>query len=356
MKIIIKREIKNYFKNPIYWIGIIIIIIGIYNQLNPYLSIKYVDGKSILELDDNVIKSDADIMNGYITLSKEKQKEEWLNNIENSIVENWDMTKDEAEEIIEDVKKQNLSPFETSKYLEENYGFFDGYGTYRDAEIGKGTVEEINSYIEKNVEENNFSYYFARKLSDFTSLYFLFFSAIILSFLYLRDTKNDIYEILHTKPIKSSKYILGKAIGGFLPMIFILFLINIIFSILCYIHCNKENLPFNIFDIPYAVTIYTVPSLLIVIGIYTIIAMVFKNPLPSLPILIIATVYSNMGSYNELGEFNFWGRPFAILFRFPGRFFEIMIPNYIIFNQIFCIVASIIMLTVSIIIWKRRRA
>ena len=35
MKAIIKREIKNFLKNPVFWAGLIIMLAGIYQILQP---------------------------------------------------------------------------------------------------------------------------------------------------------------------------------------------------------------------------------------------------------------------------------------------------------------------------------
>lgn len=39
MKAIICREFKNYMKNPLYWIGIVIFIFSVYSCLSEYLKI-----------------------------------------------------------------------------------------------------------------------------------------------------------------------------------------------------------------------------------------------------------------------------------------------------------------------------
>ena len=37
MKAIIKRNLKNYLKNPIFWIGLIVVLISMYQTLAPLL-------------------------------------------------------------------------------------------------------------------------------------------------------------------------------------------------------------------------------------------------------------------------------------------------------------------------------
>ena len=43
MKAIIKRQIKSYLKNPVFWVGILVVFIGVYRLLAPYLTIHYVE-------------------------------------------------------------------------------------------------------------------------------------------------------------------------------------------------------------------------------------------------------------------------------------------------------------------------
>ena len=36
---IVKRECRNYLKNPVFYIGAVLVFIGVYMQLKPYLQI-----------------------------------------------------------------------------------------------------------------------------------------------------------------------------------------------------------------------------------------------------------------------------------------------------------------------------
>ena len=50
----------------------------------------------------------------------------------------------------------------------------------------------------------------------------------------------------------------------------------------------------------------------------------------------------------------YFGRPLAIMVRFPGKFFETEQPPLALLNQTFLICASVLLLILSISIWKRR--
>ena len=41
MKAVMKREVKNYLKNPLFWVGIVVVIFGLFQILSPYLEVKY---------------------------------------------------------------------------------------------------------------------------------------------------------------------------------------------------------------------------------------------------------------------------------------------------------------------------
>ena len=79
MKAIIKRNLKNYLKNPIFWIGLIVVLISMYQTLAPYLSIHYV--KSDETFRKVKMASDGDVMEGCIPATPDKDTSghrEWV--------------------------------------------------------------------------------------------------------------------------------------------------------------------------------------------------------------------------------------------------------------------------------------
>ena len=49
MKVIIKRELKNYFKNPIYYVGILLIFFEVFQIMQPYLKLHYWESDAQVE-------------------------------------------------------------------------------------------------------------------------------------------------------------------------------------------------------------------------------------------------------------------------------------------------------------------
>ena len=74
MKGMIRQELKNYFKNPLYWVGILFILYGLFQILSPYLDVHYFHSKQEVQQTKPESLADADIMDGYVK-STEKDTE-----------------------------------------------------------------------------------------------------------------------------------------------------------------------------------------------------------------------------------------------------------------------------------------
>ena len=145
------------------------------------------------------------------------------------------------------------------------------------------------------MEKKPFSYYYARKFADFTGLYMGFFATIMFSVLFLQDTKRHTYELLHTKPISAGKYVLGKVSAGFITCIFVLAVLNLLFWILCILYTRDSGFEIHLSNFIISTVLYILPNMLMIVSVYAVIALIFKNPLPGVPLLILYMVYSNMG-------------------------------------------------------------
>lgn len=352
--IIIKQEIKNYLRNPLYYIGAILVFIEIYAMVSPYLQIHYFASEKEIEKIDEKEISDADIQNGYILADKEEQKEMTIQKIKDDLITIYEMSEEETNQAILKIREECNSIEEIDAYMNEQYSYCSVFDYYRRSEIKKVDAEEVNMYIKEKCEEKSYTYYISKKFTDFCGLFFVFYSMIILAFLFIRDTKKDIYELLHTKPIKAKQYIIGKVMGGMMAMLSMLALITFIFDILAMINGIKNGFPISFFDMWKDVVIFILPSIFMVISIYTFIAIVFKNPLPAVPLLFIHMIYSNMGRTKD-GVYDYYGNFFSVFTRFPGRFFEVKVLEITSTNIICLIVLSVLLIFISTYLWKRRR-
>lgn len=201
MKAIIKREIFNYLKRPLFWLAVVIVIFGVFQQLEPYLSIHYISSTEELENDYPDIVHEGEVYEGYVPSDDEERLEIWKEKIKEELTGEFGLSSDEAEAAIGKMRGMEIS--DACQYLEDEYGYYNSEYVWEDAAYHKGTAEEINSYIDEKLDEHPFSYYFSRKFADFAGLFMGFAATVLLAFLFMQDMRKNTYELLHTKPVSA---------------------------------------------------------------------------------------------------------------------------------------------------------
>ena len=352
MRSILKREVKNYMKNPLLWLGIVIGVFMVFQNVSPYLNIHYLrEGETIVN-DYPQNYRDGDVSCGYVPTEKALRREMWEERIQEVLTSEFEMDNEGALSVIDDMKGMDLK---TACAHLEGYGFYNAYYEYENTAYHKGTREEINSYISEKLENRAFSYYFSRKFADFAGLFMGFFATVLLSVLFMQYTRRNTYELLHTKPVSAGKYLSGKVGGGFAVCLIILAALNLIFFGICRASTRNSGFEVRLTDFLVASCFYILPNMLMIVSVYSLISLLFKSPLPAVPLLFLYIVYSNMGSRNAEGIYGYYGRPLAIMVRFPGGFFDTAPPPMALLNQSFLILAAICIILLSMQIWKRRR-
>ena len=182
-----------------------------------------------------------------------------------------------------------------------------------------------------------------------------FTATILLAVLFMQDMRKNTYELLHTKPISATQYVVGKVAGGFLICLVILGILNLVFWAACMICTSGNGFEIRLTDFLLATCQYILPNMLMIVCVYTLAALLFKNPLPAVPLLFLYMIYSNMGSTNAEGVYGYYGRPLAIMVRFPGMFFDVTPPPLAMVNQICLLIVSAVIVLIGIQLWRRRR-
>ncbi len=354
MRAIVRRELKNFLKNPLFWLGFIIVTVGVYQDTSPWLGLHYFrSDQEIAALPEVEVISDGDILGGYIPVEPEERRKLWEQEIKEALEQEFQMTEKEAESVIETMSSMEIE--DACSYLEEHYGYYGAIYLYEDLIYRRGTAEEANGYIRKMLEKHPYSWYFARKFTDFSGLYLGFFAVVLLAFLFWQDTRRSNYELLHTKAVRPWQYVAGKVLGGFLILCLMLLVLNLVFTVLCGITAVREGFRWNPLDLLITSCGCILPNMLMTASVYAAASLLFRNPLPAVPLLFVYLLYSNMGSWNEEGQFGFYGRPLAIMVRFPGSFFETELPDIVRWNQLFLLAASLLLMYAAAKLWKKRR-
>ena len=89
MKAVMKQAVKNYLKNPVFWIAFLIIMIGVYQDVSPYLKLHwFTSDQEIREMQvDDIPMNDLDVMQGYLPATWEQQKAAALQTIGQTLPE-----------------------------------------------------------------------------------------------------------------------------------------------------------------------------------------------------------------------------------------------------------------------------
>ena len=152
---IFKREVKNYLKWPLFWVGVLLVIYGVFNATSPYLTTHYLEqGEKIVNDYPDTVNS-ADVYEGYIPANPEKHREIWIGQIKQKLMAEFEMSDLDAQSVINNLADMELE--EAFVYLEEEYDWYGARYLYENSTYYKGTPEEINAYLDEKMENKTFS-------------------------------------------------------------------------------------------------------------------------------------------------------------------------------------------------------
>ena len=151
---IFKREIKTYLKRPLFWVGVLLVIYGVFNATSSYLTTHYLEQGEKIGNDYPDIVHSADVYEGYIPANPEKQREIWEGQIKQTLIDEFEMSDLDAQSVINNLADMELE--EAVVYLEEEYDWYGARYMYEDSAYYKGTAEEINAYQMKNWKIRHF--------------------------------------------------------------------------------------------------------------------------------------------------------------------------------------------------------
>ena len=260
-----------------------------------------------------------------------------------------------VEKIQHHIEENSLDFREIYEYLENEQGMKGiSLDIERKYSEKKGTMKEINELISQYLSQGIFSEKISNKFTDFISLYLTMISILISVFLFRNELRKDTYELLHTKSFKASNYILSKVMGQVCAIILGCMVILIGLTICSIVTSKNLNVNYNIFYLFSRFLMFCIPNIIYISSFSCLISLIFKTPLPAIPILFLQVLYSNTGSTASDGSFTYVVRPLSLLTRFPGDFFKTVVKKEMYYNSILLLLVSLIILIASIQLWKRR--
>lgn len=110
MKGMIRQELKNYFKNPLYWVGILFILYGLFQILSPYLDVHYFHSKQEVQQTKPESLADADIMDGYVKSTEKERIDLAAKKIQSMIVKEFGEDAENVRKTLKEIGNQG-SPY-----------------------------------------------------------------------------------------------------------------------------------------------------------------------------------------------------------------------------------------------------
>ena len=103
---IFKREIRNYLKRPLFWVGVLLVIYGVFNATSPYLTTHYLTtGEKIIN-DQSNTSVEGEVYEGYIPATPEKHREVWHEKVKIKLTDVFGLTDSEAQNVIEKLESR----------------------------------------------------------------------------------------------------------------------------------------------------------------------------------------------------------------------------------------------------------
>lgn len=344
----VKKEICFLIKNPITYVGIFLLCLMIAITVQPYLNVynNLRDTNAAVEY-----ASDGDIDSGYIPTPQDELYVAALEDIRQGLINDFALTENEANDEIKKIKNWTIK--EIADYLKEKYGVLGARDSFNVKKYKHVDYNEMQQYLENAFRERTYTSSFAYKYSDFLSIGSILFTAIIFLLLLARDMKKDIYSLIHTKAITGVKNIFNKFFAGIIYVYFIVMVLTMILNFIVLKRGMDLGFAVNFWDIWKSVLIFNCPNIMLAACIVIFVTLLFRNVLPTIPVLLLYFIYSNMGLQN-MGNYVYQLKPFVLLIRFPEVFATVTMPAGTLFNQIYVILLTAILLVLSIKVWGRR--
>ena len=105
---ILKREVKNYWKNPLLWLGIAVGVLVVLQNVSPYLHIHYLaEGETIVN-DYPETYRNGDACEGYVPTEEGQRRELWQAQVQKDLMTVCGMDSDKAQSVIVKMKEMDI--------------------------------------------------------------------------------------------------------------------------------------------------------------------------------------------------------------------------------------------------------
>lgn len=355
MCFVIKTKMIRIMKNPVFAIGLIVMLIFVYMQCGRYLDIDYLTVNSQIKPVDEELIGDADVIDGYIPMTEEECYIDRMFSFRDNLIKNVGMDEDQVNEMINTAL--NMERQDAIDFLERECPFVADLSVFFSSGERKklGTVTEINGYISEALDKEDFMDYLGRKYIDYLGTIFVFFCLILYPFYFDLDSRKDIYELLHTKPVSGRKYILLQVLGSMLIGLLAVVVVTLISQGFVFVNKDRFDFAVNTARIWKYTLWCLIPTIIYISAVFLFFSILFKSPFPALPFIFIQILYSNAGVTSANGSFVYKHRLGAVMIRYPELFFETRLSDNFYAKQAFLLALGVMVMIAAAVLWEKKR-
>ena len=349
-----RKDIGLLVRNPVTYLGIIIMVALVVVTVSTFYDLY---GNVRDEKSSVVYDSDGTIEDGYIPTPPEILYQNAMQDLRQGLISDCNFSEEKADKEIQKIQESGWSIDQIAEYFKDNYdyslnGVRSSFALY---EYKWATKEELQEYLDEAFRDKTYTGCFAYKYSEYLGIGAILFTVVVFALILAKDLKKDIYALIHAKPICSRDYILGKMLAGVGFVYAVIIPLTLIINMIAMRVGKSYGFPVDFWDIWKRVIVLDFPSILLTGCLMMFIALLFRSITPAIPALLLYFVSSNMGTYDSSSGYIYRVSPFAFFVRFPMLFSELTMPRGALWNVCFACALSAVLLTVSLVLWERRR-
>lgn len=349
---LVKKDFMLLLKSPLTYIGVLSMVVILYITVSPYIKL-YDDFQPDGETME--YSYDGNITDGYIPTPENERWEYVSQEMEAYLVSECEMSHEDAQKQMDEVLSKGWTVQEIRQFFIDEYGIVGFQSVWNMSAYKKADTGEVQQYLDSVFQEESYTSYLGRKYADYLGITSILFTISVFAILLMRDMRKSIYSFIHTKPISSRNYVLGKYIAGISMVLLFVVILTAIVDVVAVSAGNSYGYKTSLWDIWANIIMYDLPGILLTGCIMLFISILFKNVIPAIPAMLLYFIYANIGTLSSAEDYHYQVKPGAIFIRFPQLFTETEIPSGIVSNQIFLLILAIVLLIASIQIWERRR-
>lgn len=212
-----------------------------------------------------------------------------------------------------------------------------------------GSVQEVNQMMLSDLGNTGYSPKLYEKYVTYIQIIASFIIFPLFLFLFTRDYRHGMAEIVYSQPMNSSKYLVLRYLGVFIPLMLCLYGLGFILNLISAVRFVAMGYEYTLF-LPYFMT-YIFPTVLFFSTLLMLLMLLIKKATAVFPLYVIF-VLSSVTS-NVFGTNAAWIKAISPIIRLDGA--ATTIQNTAI-NRVVCIVLSMAFLALSCKIYKRMKS